>query len=62
MYHRKTNRVYCTMTDAELAPIIQRQYTDFCVYRSQIASLMPDYRLGTYTKRTFDGKFFEVRS
>lgn len=52
---------HCTgLSDAEVRIIVEKQYREFCLYRNELTSLMPDRRTSLFSKRSFDGRHFEI--
>ncbi len=58
----KTGRTKFSFTGSrnKLQDIVNKQYADFCIYRTEVFSYMPDYKRNRYVQRRFDGQFFEV--
>ena len=53
----------CTgMTDKEVQEVVIKKYSNFCTYRYELASHMPDYSKNLYKRRIFDGLYFDQAS
>lgn len=46
------------MSNSEVKAIVGKKYKDFCRYRWELASMMPDYKLALFKERAFDGSRF----